>query len=260
MLCVGRQARTAYRFGPTQNRRTSAGEELRSTWTTTLFAWMDIQGDSHAYGATCERALDAAYTRNANWRNTAASSTYPLSTVDSNIKCYQYDGVNDYMPTTNTLTLTVKTITVVTLYRNFSPANGALSHYNSNWVNQTASWFVGGSTTSCLSGSKGNVGISSRTWASAQNVWRANASVYDRTQGVAANQIRVYEDSALLTVFTASADALNTSDFGTFVCSTAYNPYASSLVAGMLIFTKALTSAQIAQVTQLFRWRAGFSA
>ena len=263
MLCVARQARTAYRNGPAQNRRCVAGQEIRNTYTTAIVAWMDMQGDMHPYNVAGERALCAAYTRIANWRNTGLSSTYPLMTTNSNVKCYQYDGVNDVMPTSNSFSCSSAYITVFTLYRNSSAATAVIGEYSTDYTAQTTGWFVGGTNASATAALRGNVGTSLRTWSSSQTPWTVNASILNKAAGLG-SEVIVYENGSQITSFTTSTNSDNTNDFTTAnrlfngCRSTGALPM-SGVIASTVIINLVLTAAQIQQATQLLRWRAGLT-
>ena len=263
MLSVARFARSAYRFGPAQNRRSMAGEELRSTFTTTLFGHMDLQCDTAATNAATQRSTDAAYFRTYNWfLSTNPTSAYPLKTSNSNITCLQFDGINDVMSTSNSGTLSAfKVITIVELYRNASATTAILAEMTNDYTAQTTGCRLAGTNASCEASLKGDVGFSTRGWNASQTPWTVNASVLDKSAPLG-SEITVYQNATQITAFTTVVNSNNTNDFGTNRWFTGSRSNTGALpltgqIAQFLVFTTALNATQVTKVTQLVRWHAG---
>lgn len=267
MLCVARQARTAYSAGPVQNRRCVAGQELRSSYTTTQTAWLDAQANNLPLNTTVTVINDAAVTSPGSnfewWTSTNPASTYPLYVVNANVKGVQFDGVDDLLQDRSNMVLAVQTITIVALYRNSSPApQRIILEGGTDYNFQTGSFLVSGDATGAGSSLRGDVGYSYRTWASDQTPWTCTATVMNKAAGLGA-EILAYENGTQITVFTASADSDNTNTFANQICrvgrrSNGVSPM-TGVIAGITVFTRQLSLFEIQQVTQLLRWHAGLA-
>lgn len=264
MLCVARQARTAYRFGPIQNRRTVAGEELRSTYTTAQVAWLDCQANTNPFNQAAIVAQDSAYDNvSLQWQASTPASTNPLWTSANNITCLQFDGVDDIFNANTFVPTTGPAITIVALYQNFSATNDRIICEGGTDYNfQTTAYLLSGGQTGATSSLKGDVGYSTRTWTSAQNNWLVTATVQNKAAGLG-SEVLVYQNGTQVTVFTVSTNSDNTNNFnnqlprvgrragGTFPMN--------GRVAAVCIFNRVLTLAEIQNVTRLLRWRSGLS-
>jgi hypothetical protein len=267
MLCVARQARTAYSNSPAQNRRCVTGQNLRSWYTDTMVGWLDAQGTNLTLNQTSAFWNDSGYNEPYSvftWQSTAfTSAQYPLNAVNSNVKCVQFDGIDDIIQTGNNLLLNVQAITVVALYRNFSASNAVVIEGSSLYTAVTTGFLLSSSSTNATSSLRGDVGYSTRTWSASQTPWTCVATVMDKSAGLG-SEILAYQNGTQITSFTTSVNSDNTNTFISQVprVGRSYNGTLpmSGVVACIMVFNRKLSTFEIQQVTQQMRWRAGLSS
>lgn len=262
MLLNAYNARTAYRFGPKQQRRMAAFDELRAKYMSNLIVWSDFGAEPRQIGypiryPTAELPLP----RRNQMQNTTVSQQPLLAVVDG-IKCGQFDGVNDVIfgISGGVPQITTKA-TVITLRKMTSATTGSVVERPGNYTTVTTGWRIYGNKNLGGASYKGDVGYVTREWVTDQNKWNTNVIVMDKTVN-SANKMLVYENGVQVTSFSTSTDTNNTNDFGTQV-----NYYGglngsffmTGSIAQVLTLDVALTPAEVARVTQLVRWRAGFA-
>ena len=267
MLFTSRQARTATRFAPKHNRQANAASILRCQYTSTLLTWMDGQMESQpADGVNTVRSpSEAAWYRYGNMIQSTVSQQ-GLVAVRQGIKCYQMDGLNDVITYSNlnTLGLVTQALTIVTLHQATNAVSGIMVERTTNYTTSTVGLGITVNTTGATAAIVGNVDTSSRTWATAQNVWKVGGYVLNKA-AASGSEVLVYEDGTQITSFTASSNAENTNDFGTVQTyyygarGTAGTTPMAGYLADVMIFVRSMSAAEIAYVTQLVRWRAGFA-
>ena len=178
MLLVARQARTAYRNGPVQNRRCVAGQNLRSQYTDAVAGWLDTHASNLLYNQTSAFWNDGGYNSPnsvANWQSTAyTSAQYALNSVSSNVRGVQFDGVDDITQAASNVLLGGQAITIVAVYRNFSASDAVIAENGTGYSSQTTAFILSGSSTAATSAFRGDVGTCLRTWASTQKIGRAH--------------------------------------------------------------------------------------
>lgn len=271
MLCVARQARTAYANGPAQNRRCVAKQELCCTYTTAIASWLDVHATNLLVGDATTTMADSSYlgvdtNRGTPWWYTASNpaSTYPVFATANNVKCVQFDGVDDVLISYFSAQTTGPAATLVVMYQNFSPANDrVIVEAGTDYNFQTGSYIMQGGQTGAFAGLRGNVGYSTRGWSSPQTNWTVTASVMNKAAGLGSEEL-VYENGTQITVFTSATDSDNTNNFGQNTMragrrSTGALPM-NGRIAAILIVSNALSLADVQNVTKLLRWRAGLSA
>lgn len=267
MLFTNRQARTATRFAPKHNRQANAAATLRCQYNSTLLTWMDCQMESQiANGVNTLRSpSEGAWYRFGNITQ-ATASLQGLVAVRQGIKCYQMDGLNDVITYSNlnTLGLVTQALTIVTLHQATNAVSGIMVERTANYTTSTVGLGITVNTTGATAAIVGNVGTSSRTWATAQNVWKVGGYVLNKA-AASGSEVLVYENGSQITSFTASSNAENTNDFGTVQTyyygargAAGTTPMAGYL-ADVMVFVRSMSAAEIAYVTQLVRWRAGFA-
>lgn len=273
MLTYATGARTAYRFAPNQHRRSMASVEMKSKYFSTIFHWSD--GSEIGYPldtAVLYMGEDTNWNRNYNLVNTQVITQHPIATMNQGIKCWQFDGVNDHLPSTNTFgvvpnfgaTTEGAAVTIFSLRKLSGAVSGLINERTTNYTTSTEGWGVYGHGTLAGASLRGNVGTSTREWTTSQTNWTMNTVILNKEASLG-NEILAYENGVQVTVFSASANADNTNDFGALQRmsmggriggTVSMNGYLAQLV----IFARPLSAAEITRATQLIRWRAGFTA
>lgn len=263
MLRTARQGRTAMRFAPAHNRRCDAQSEVRNRWTTAILLWADCLGEPLNSGIS-RAQQNYAWMLRASVLNTTAAQQ-PLFAVPNGIRAWQFDGINDAILTPLNFSGfgNPQAVTVLTLHNISNVTSGMLSERTTNYTTGTEGWGLSATATAGESALRGNVGTSARGWNSAQNVWKVRASVLDKS-APSGSEVTVYENGSLLTAFTLTTNSDNTNAYGAGINTYFGSRAGASLpingyMAQAIVTMRAFTASEIAYLTQLMRWRAGFA-
>lgn len=272
MLTYATGGRTAYRFAPRQHRRAMASVEVKSRYFSTIYHWSD--GTEIGYPlntAVLNLMEDTNWNRNYNMVMTQVITQHALPTIDQGIKCWQFDGVNDYQPSTNSIGVFPNfgantegsAVTIFSFRKLAGAVTGVVNERTTNAPASTEGWSVYGHGSLAGVSLRGNIGTSTREWTTSQTGWTMNTVVLNKEASLG-NEIIAYENGALVTSFSVNTNADNTNDFGVlqrmmiggrFGGSPSMNGY----IAQLVIFARPLSAAEIARATQLIRWRAGLA-
>lgn len=263
MLRTARQGRTAMRFAPGHNRRCDAQSEVRNRWTTGVYLWADCMGEPLNSGVSRAQQTYSWMLRAQILNSTVASQ--PLFASVNGVRTWQFDGVNDTLLSSINLSAygNPQAVTVLTLHNVSNAATGILSERSANYTASTEGWGLSATSAYGESALRGNVGTSARGWNSPQNTWTVRATVLDKSAS-SGQEVKVYENGTLVTVFALTTDSDNTNAFGAAI-NTYFGARAGSTLgingylASAIVTMRAFTAEEIRDLTQLMRWRAGFA-
>lgn len=248
-----------------------ASVEMKSRYFSTIFHWNDGSEIGYPLNTAVMCYMeDTNWNRNYNLVMTQVITQHALPTINQGIKCWQFDGVDDYQPSTNFYGVVPNfgantegsAVTIFTLRKLVGGVTGVINERTTNAPASTEGWSVYGHGTLAGVSLKGNVGTSVREWTTSQTNWTLNTVVLNKEASLG-NEIVAYENGTLVTSFSVATNADNTNDFGAMQRMMVGgrfggSPSTNGYIAQVVIFARPLTATEIARATQLIRWRAGF--
>jgi hypothetical protein len=208
MILQARQARTANRFAPRQQRSTFAGGQIRWYFSPLILLWLDAASNPVPYGTAVGAWSDLIGSANATQ---ALSSKQPLHASKDNIPSMQFDGVNDCLVTPST-TWNDQAVSVYTVRWLTDSTNKNLFERSTDFNYTQQGFVVYGRSTEAGLALQGNAGYSGASQASAQNRWLCNASIFDKA-APAVSELASYQNGVSVTL-TPWSTANNTGTFG----------------------------------------------
>lgn len=259
MLFTAREARTANKLSPVQDRRAVGTARIRGRFAPSIRTWLHPNGAPVAVGSSVAAVTD--WSGNGTSITQVTASKQPSKSGKNGVPGFAFDGVNDCLQTGNIDLATTAGITVAWSQIRTLTISG-VSWEISTDQNFSTVGAIGFSDANDNAGLKGNVDYSSRSWTAFDSKWYAIAAVLDKSLA-SGSEVAAYRNGAQPT-YTGSANANNTNNFGNvplFVGSRnngAAFPFQGN-IGHVILIKRALTAAEAAELSILLREATGIA-
>lgn len=258
MIIAARQALTANRCAPRQQRSTYAAQRLRSLFGPSIRLWLDGSIDQQPIGGAVAQAQDQSGLGVAITQTVVASR--PLRSVVQNVSGWTFDALDDRLNTAAVNLSGANKATLVCVHRLavagtagilLEVGNGAAVNGGIQFFRTATGRFSGNSYT--------GVSYNAKDAASSVGVWLSQTVVLDRSLP-AASETTLYQNGAAVAMTTlASADLSanfenRASTIGGWAASAAT---INGQIAQMIVLTGSLTAARVAEISLLAMQTAG---